>query len=76
MVKYQYLYGFTQAQIQSIETIPYKAALRIKIQAAKNLARTLNNTHYMARDNHRVTAILKAIDFNKSLIEELTWPQA
>ena len=64
----RYLYDINP---QSIANIPYKQAIKLKINNAKLLLSLLLREHYSTRDDERISAVHKAIKFNEQLLNEL-----
>ena len=50
--------------------LPYKRALEFKIKKGKHLLTELLNIHFMQRDDERIKAVIKAIEFNQFLLRE------
>lgn len=51
--------------------LSYVEAINLKIDSAKKLIKVLFEPSYMDRDNTRINAVYKAIQFNQALLEEL-----
>lgn len=51
--------------------LSYVEAINFKIDSAKKLIKELFEPNYMERDNTRINAVYKAIQFNLALLEEL-----
>jgi hypothetical protein len=64
-----YLYG---SDLKELKEMKYIDALKRKIELAENLIENLLKVDYMERDTQRINDSLKAIDFNKNLIKEVT----
>ncbi len=66
-----YLYGLTPEQIKILADTPYSKALQFKVDCAESLNERLHEPDFMNRDTDRINAVLKAIKFNKQLLDEL-----
>ena len=62
------LYGISP---KTLADLPYKEALKLKIQGAQAILVTLLEPNFMDRDLHRINKINKAIKFNEQLLKEL-----
>lgn len=51
--------------------LSYVEAINLKISSAKKLIRVLFEPNFMDRNNTRINAVYKAIQFNQALLEEL-----
>lgn len=65
--KIEYLYGVRESIWNCLN---YQHALTVKIQLVDALIEKLNNAPMMERDSKRITACLKARDFNEKLMKE------
>jgi len=63
-----YLYNIEPALLS---TMPYKQAIKYKIQSAQQLLSQLLIPPYTERDDERISAVHKSISFNKQLLTEL-----
>lgn len=71
MTQYEYLYNTTKEEMQEFNKLLYTEALNLKIQKAKQLLSTLHEPHYLDRDTARINSVVKAIEFNIKLLDEL-----
>lgn len=55
----------------ALENMPYRKALELKIEKAKEHVDALYNIHFKKRNDELFTAVYKSISFNKQLLEEL-----
>lgn len=66
-----YLYNLTP---KTLLEMSYKEAIELKIESARDLLKhQLLRPHFTKRDTTRIAAVYKAIKFNESLLDELTW---
>jgi len=63
----EYLYG---VEGKVFTDMKYKQALYYKMVKAREIIRELQKTPFCNRDDKRINDILKAIEFNRMLIEE------
>lgn len=68
---YTYLYGFTKREATQVLSKPYRQALKIKLQAAKDLDNRLHAPAYSEQDTARIANVQNAIHLNEELLEEL-----
>ena len=66
MTQYEYLYNTTKEEIQGFNKLLYTEALNLKVQKAKQL-------YYLDRDITRINSVVKAIEFNIKLLDELRY---
>lgn len=73
MTQYEYLYNTTKEEMQEFNKLLYSEALNLKIQKAKQLLANLYEPHYLDRDIARINSVVKAIEFNIKLLDELRY---
>ena len=66
----QELYGISP---KDLADLPYKHALKLKIEGAKAILVTLLEPNFMDRNTHKINKVNKAIKFNEQLLKELGW---
>lgn len=73
MTQYEYLYNTTKEEMREFNKLLYTEALNLKVQKAKQLLTTLYEPHYLDRDIARINSVVKAIEFNIKLLDELRY---
>lgn len=71
MPKYVYYYNFNEKDLEHLKSLTYIQALEYKIKAAETLLKNLVYVELENRDLTRINFVMKAIKFNKELIEEV-----
>lgn len=66
----KYLYNISASEFADMK---YIDALHYKINKAKELLNLLVDVSYLERDNARLNDVLKAIQYNEELIEEVLY---